>query len=91
MKKIILFHLQYCGFCREARQYLDEILQKHPEYRSLEIELVEEAQQRERARTYDYYYVPTFYLGSQKIHEGPVNRRQVESILQQAYADNISN
>lgn len=85
MKKILLFKLKYCGYCREALQYLEQILQENPEYKDLEIEQVDEREQSARANAYDYYYVPTFYVDEEKVHEGPVNFKQVKEILRRAY------
>jgi thioredoxin 1 len=84
MTKVTIFKLNYCGFCRQTLKDLEELRQSNPEFRKLEIELVDEAEQRERARSFDYYYVPTFYIGTKKVHEGPTTREQVESILRQA-------
>jgi len=88
MKKVMLFKLRYCGFCRQALSYVDEIVKNCPEYANLEIELIDEGEERSRARAYDYYYVPTFYIDSVKVHEGPVSKQQVEAILKQAYESN---
>lgn len=84
MKKIKVFKLTYCGFCRQALQYLDETICANPDYRNLEIEIIDEAEQRQVARAHNYYYVPTFYVGDVKVHEGPVCREDVEKILKQA-------
>lgn len=85
MAKITIFVLKYCGFCRTALQYLDSILAEHPEYRQVEIEKVDEAVERERARAHDYFYVPTFYIGDRKVHEGAVrDKSQIEAILKEA-------
>ncbi len=84
MKKIKLFKLKYCGFCREALGYLDECLQDNPAYRQLDIEIIDEAEQRRLANAHDYYYVPTFYVDGVKVHEGPVCRDDVERVLRQA-------
>lgn len=82
--KIKLFKLKYCGFCREALRYLDESRLANPEYRNLEIEIIDEAEQRSIANAHDYYLVPTFYLDDRKVHEGPVSRADVDGILKQA-------
>jgi glutaredoxin len=84
MEKILVFRLTYCGYCRQALQYIEEALQKYPEFKALEIEYVDEAKEWQRARQYNYYYVPCFFIGSQKVHEGPVNSHQVVKILRQA-------
>ncbi|MDD2578724.1 MAG: thioredoxin [Clostridia bacterium] len=84
MKKIMFFELRFCGYCRRAHKILKELLEQNPDYQKLEIEYIEESRERERARQYDYYYVPTFYVGEEKVHEGPVDHQQLEAVLRQA-------
>ena len=87
MKKIMFFELRFCGYCRRARKILDSLLQENPAYQQINIEYIDESKERERARSYDYFYVPTFYVGEDKAHEGPVSREQMEAVLQMALAE----
>ena len=84
MKKIKLFKLKYCPYCVQALKYVQEYMEMNPACASLDIEIIDEGEERKRAAQYDYYYVPTFYLDSVKIHEGAVTRQQVGNILEQA-------
>ncbi len=43
--------------------------------------MIEESQQAELANSYDYYYVPTFYLGDEKLHEGAMTEEDVQSVF----------
>ena len=81
MKKVKLFYLQHCPFCKKALRYIEEAKAKHAELADLEIELIEESEQAEVADRYDYYYVPTFYVDEQKVHEGGIFAEEVEQIL----------
>ena len=81
MKKVKLFYLQHCPFCKKAFRYIEEAKARHPELADLEIELIEESEQAEVANSYDYYYVPTFYVDEQKVHEGGIFAEEVEQIL----------
>ena len=81
MKKVKLFYLQHCPFCKKAFRYIEEAKARHPELADLEIELIEESEQAEVADRYDYYYVPTFYVDEQKVHEGGIFAEEVEQIL----------
>lgn len=38
----------------------------------------------EVADRYDYYYVPTFYVGDKKVHEGGIMPDEVEAVLRMA-------
>ena len=81
MKRVKLFYLQHCPFCKKAFRYIEEAKARHPELADLEIELIEESEQSEMANRYDYYYVPTFYVDEQKVHEGGIFAEEVEQIL----------
>ena len=59
-------------------------LKQQEQYKTIEVELIEESEQPELADQYDYYYVPTFYLDGQKVHEGGIFEPEVEAILQKA-------
>lgn len=89
MKKITLFKLKYCPYCVQAIKYMDDLIASNPAYATLDIEIVDEGEERKRAAQFDYYYVPTFYLGAVKVHEGAVTRQQVQTILTQALADDV--
>jgi glutaredoxin len=81
MKKIVMFKLNYCGYCRRAEQLIEAAICSHPEFTAIEIEYVDEAREHERAHRHDYYYVPTFYVGQEKLHEGPVTDADIDRIL----------
>lgn len=84
MKRIQLFYLRNCPFCKRALQYIEAAKVAHPELASIEIELIEESEEAERAARYDYYYVPTFYIDGVKVHEGGIYPDEVESLLRKA-------
>ena len=84
MKPVKLFYLKNCPFCRKALRYIDEVKAAHPELAAVDIELIEESEQPAVADGYDYYYVPTFYVGGVKVHEGGIYPDEVEAILRKA-------
>ena len=79
-----MFYLRECPFCKKAFRYIDEAKAQHPELAQVEIELIEESEQADVANSYDYYYVPTFYVAGKKVHEGGIFPDEVEQILRQA-------
>ena len=83
MKTIKLFYLKDCPFCKKAFSYIDE-LKKQNAYKDIEFELIEESEQPDTANQYDYYYVPTFYINEEKIHEGGIFLNEVEEVLKLA-------
>ena len=82
MKPVKLFYLKNCPFCKKALRYIEEARAAHPELAAVGIEMIEESEQPELADTFDYYYVPTFYVGG--VNEGGVYPEEVEKILRSA-------
>ena len=83
MKPVKLFYLKNCPFCKKALGYLEELQRQEP-YSRIEIRMIDELAEPEVADTFDYYYVPTFYVGGVKVHEGGVYPEEVEKILRSA-------
>ena len=84
MKRIQLFYLKNCPFCKKAFRYIEEAKAAHPELQSLQIELIEESEEPALADQYDYYYVPTFYIDGVKGHEGGIYPEEGEPLLRKA-------
>lgn len=78
-----MFYQRRCPFCKKAFAYMDELLQQEP-YKGLQIEKIEETEQPELADQYDYYYVPTFYIDGEKVHEGGIFRDEVKALFDKA-------
>ncbi|MCR5088915.1 MAG: thioredoxin family protein [Oscillospiraceae bacterium] len=72
MKDILMFYLDDCGYCHKAHKALEELMSESPEYRNLTIRKVEESKQPCLADSYDYYAVPTFYVGNRKVFEAHI-------------------
>lgn len=83
MKKVQLFYLKNCPFCQKALAQIAELKQQEA-YRDINIEMIEESEQPELADTYDYYYVPTFYIDGEKVHEGGIYKDETEELLKKA-------
>jgi len=81
MKKILMFHFASCPYCRAAMNYLQELTEENPEFATVEIEKIDEKIHPEIADKYDYWYVPTFYVDGQKVHEGACTKKIVENVL----------
>ena len=84
MKEVKLFYLRECPLCKKALRYIEQAKAKHSELADIEIEMIEESEQAALADKYDYYYVPTFYIAGEKVHEGGIFPDEVEQILRQA-------
>ena len=74
MKPVTLFYQPRCPFCKKALGYLEELQRQEP-YSRIEIRMIDELAD---------YYVPTFYVGDKKVHEGGIMPDEVEAVLRMA-------
>ncbi len=81
MKKLQIFYQEKCPFCKRAFRYIEELKEEHENYRIINPECIEETIQADLANSYDYYYVPTFYVDGEKVHEGGIMKDEVKEIL----------
>jgi len=84
MKSILIFYQERCPFCKKAFRYIEELKVESPIYGTVDIRTVEETLEPELADQYDYYYVPTFYMDGNKVHEGGIFKDEVEALLKKA-------
>lgn len=69
MKKITMFYLNECPFCKKAFEFLDELKAENKDYEAVEIDMIEEEEHPEIIANYDYHAVPCFFLGDEKLFE----------------------
>ena len=69
MKTLTVMYLKNCPYCRNARKALDELLQEHPDFRETPITWIEESEQPILADSYDYWRVPSIFMGNEKLFE----------------------
>ena len=84
MKKIKLFYQERGPFCIRAFKYINELKEENSEYNKIELERIDELIYPDIADKFDYYYVPTFYLNGEKVHEGGIKKDEVKAILDKA-------
>jgi len=76
-----LFVLEHCPHCRRARQWIDELCSENPIYQDIDIEIIDEEKNSDLADLYDYYYVPCFFDGDIKLHEGIASKEIIQNIF----------
>ena len=81
MKELKIFYQERCPFCKKAFRYIEELKEENERYRNIVPKCIEETLEEEYANSFDYYYVPTFYLDNVKIHEGGITKEEVKEIL----------
>ncbi len=84
MAKLTYFYLPGCPHCRLANRCIEELVNEDERFKGVEIERIDESAQKALAAKYDYWYVPCFYMGQEKIHEGHAEKTDVKKVLEQA-------
>lgn len=84
MSKLTYFYLPSCPHCRLAARCIEELCAEDGRYKDVEIERIDESAEKALAAKYDYWYVPCFYLGDQKIHEGHAEKSDIKTVLDRA-------
>ena len=84
MQKVTMFTMAGCPYCRAARRWMEELMQEYPEYNDIELEIIDETEHPDIADRYDYYYVPTYYVGRDKVHVGVATKEKVHRVLERA-------
>ncbi|MEG0277233.1 MAG: glutaredoxin [Coprobacillus sp.] len=84
-----LFILEHCPHCKRARSWIHELCDENPQYREIPIELIDEAKEVELADSYDYYLVPTFFDGDNKLHEGVASKEIIKNIFDEYIRRNV--
>ena len=85
MKEIKMFICSWCPHCKKAKDMINELSATHPEYAEVPITMIDEELQPDIAKEYDYYYVPTFFVGEEKMHEGVPSKEAIENVFKAAY------
>ena len=84
MKEVLFFYRSNCPYCRQAEELLEKLLQEQPAFGAIPLRRVEERQEKALADSYDYWYVPCFYVDGKKLLEGPATRESLLKVLEAA-------
>jgi len=79
-----MFLMESCPHCRAALGWVNQLCGENPEYKSIEIEKIDENAYPDIAAKFDYYYVPTFYVDGEKLHEGAASLEKIRRVLDAA-------
>ena len=83
-KTVKMMILEDCPYWRQAFAMEKELIAAHPEYGQVNIEVIEENREPEKTEGYDYWYVPTYFVGDKKVHEGVPTLEKVEQVFREA-------
>ena len=84
MKEIKMFLMETCPHCRRALELIDEIYSENPEYKDIPVKKIDETKESAYASKFDYYNVPTFYAGDEKLHEGIPSKEAIKKVFEAA-------
>ena len=84
MKQVTMFMLKNCPHCQKALQIMAELMENNPKYQAIEIKMIDEQAEPDLADKYDYYYVPTYYVNNQQVHEGVPTKEKLQQVLELA-------
>ena len=84
MKKITMFTMEACPYCQKALRWMDTLISENPDYKRLEIEMIDELVYPDTAAQFDYYYVPTYYVDGKKLHEGVADLKKIKRVFDAA-------
>ena len=85
--ELTFFYLKACPYCAQAFEMLDQLRREFPEFDRIPICMIEESDSPEIASRYDYWLVPAFFAGRQKLHEGALQKEKLRRILTEALPD----
>lgn len=84
MKKIKMFVLPHCPFCKRALNWMDELFAENPEYKSLEIDIIDESLRPDISDNYDYKLVPAYYIDEKLIFSGAADINIIRDVFDNA-------
>ena len=84
MKKITMFTMESCPYCKQAHKWMRELFDLFPQYSEIPLLIIDEVKNPETAEKYDYYYVPTYYIEDTKVHEGAATYEIISEVFKKA-------
>ena len=85
MKEVLYFKMRFCPHCNRADKWMKKVFKEHPEYKDVPLKIIDENKEYELANSYDYYFVPTYYIDGEKLHEGVASKEIIEKVFEKAY------
>ena len=84
MKKLTILITDWCPYCKRALKWVDELKEEDSRFKNIEVTIIDEEKEPELSKKFDYYYVPTYYVGDIKLHEGATVKEQLIEALEEA-------
>lgn len=84
MKKVLMMIQEGCPYCKKALKLMDELKEENSSYGQVEVEIVDENRYPLIAQDLSYWYVPTYFVDGEKLHEGVPTREAIKKVLETA-------
>lgn len=81
MKKIRMMYLKNCPYCKAAFQMMEELRKEDERFNQIEVEAIDEEEQKNIADKMDYWYVPAYFLDDVKILEGVPSKNKIRDMF----------
>ncbi|MGI6077813.1 MAG: glutaredoxin family protein [Fastidiosipilaceae bacterium] len=86
MKPVYMIVTSWCPHCKRARGILQDLLEENPAWKELSITIIDEENDKDQIKPFfNYYYVPTVYVGEDKSFEGVPSEDLLREALETAY------
>lgn len=85
MKELKMFMFAGCPHCKKADEMISALMAERPEYKEVPFVRIDERKDPATVDRYDYYYVPSFFVGDEKIAEGVPTKENIEKAFAAAY------
>ena len=63
---------------------MDEVFKSDVKYTEIPLKIIDEVEEPDLANTFDYYFVPTYYIDDEKVHEGAATFEIVKKVFDDA-------
>jgi hypothetical protein len=60
---------------------MEELKEENPKYGDIPLKIIDEGKEPDIASQYDYYYVPSYYIKEEKLHEGVATKDIVRQVF----------
>ena len=84
MKALTILITDWCPYCKRALKWVEELQQEDSRFKEIAVTIIDEEKEPELSKKFDYYYVPTYYVGAVKLHEGATSKEQLIEALEEA-------
>lgn len=84
---LTILYLSHCPYCLSLKRAITELTEQNPAYRAVPVTWIEEALQPTLADKYDYWYVPSVFMGAEKLFESQPsdNYTTLKAAMEQAF------